>query len=362
LQDFWGQSTNASILGWDISDPASWDDKTTPGVAWIELDGLNYLKSVNLTGAGVTGGLNLSGCAELNEIAVNDNMLTSIDVSNTPNLTRLFAAGNQIVTFDAEDAVELSVIDLSDNPNAPRSDIRSTLEMGCLVYTDNSAKMSLIWNSAGDELLVKSVGGGYVTGMTVEEGDGYYWLFIYPQPGYEFAGFESHDGISINSELETEHTYYGEKTTNGQSMSVTAVFQLAKNGEFYGIGTEDVPYLIYTAADLAKMSELVRIGDTKYNDEYAPKHYKLMNDIDLSDYGIDYRDGKGWVPIGASKTNSTSPFYGTFDGGGHTISGLYINDPTLDHAGLFGILNGVAAVRNLAVVDVDITAGVSSAV
>ena len=45
--------------------------------------------------------------------------------------------------------------------------------------------------------------------------------------------------------------------------------------------------------------------------------------------------GKGWTPIGTSFDNS---YKGTFDGGGHTITGLAVttND---EFAGLFGWLN-----------------------
>jgi hypothetical protein len=219
--------SNAVILGWDANDPASWDDRASPGVVWTELDGLFYLQSVNLTGTGVAGPLNLAGCAALEEIAVSGNTLTSMDVSNTPNLTRLYASGNQISSFSAESAPELSLIDLSGNPNAPRSAVQDALEAGCLVYTENSAKMSLIWNAEDDELVVRSTGGGHITGVAgiTAEGSAYYWLFVHPEQGYEFVRFENHSGINTTSELESANTFYGIKTINGKNMTVTAVFK-----------------------------------------------------------------------------------------------------------------------------------------
>jgi len=69
-------------------------------------------------------------------------------------------------------------------------------------------------------------------------------------------------------------------------------------------------------------------------------YYKLTADIDLSSYG-------NWTPIG----NYTTPFTGTFDGNGHTISGLTISSPYLQ--GLFGNILG-GTVKNLDLTNVNI--------
>ena len=73
----------------------------------------------------------------------------------------------------------------------------------------------------------------------------------------------------------------------------------------------------------------------------------LTADIDLT--------GKGWTPIGTDYDNS---YTGTFDGGGHTITGLTVttND---EYAGLFGYLgnfnNGAATVKNVVMDGIQIT-------
>lgn len=72
---------------------------------------------------------------------------------------------------------------------------------------------------------------------------------------------------------------------------------------------------------------------------------KLIRDIDLG--GIDDQ-GKGveeniFTPIG----NSNCKYYGIFDGGGHQISGLYINSLT-SYMGLFGVISS-ATIKNLTV-------------
>ncbi len=73
---------------------------------------------------------------------------------------------------------------------------------------------------------------------------------------------------------------------------------------------------------------------------------------------------KGWIPILTSVVYSdprygdTTIYYGftgTFDGLGHTISNLTIDDATKDNVGLFGQTDG-ATVKNVGLVNVDITA------
>lgn len=92
-----------------------------------------------------------------------------------------------------------------------------------------------------------------------------------------------------------------------------------------GDGTEDNPYQIQTVDQLKAVA----------NDLDA--HYILVADIDL---GGD--EGNQWTPIGSSYPS----FTGTFDGGGHTISGLYI-DGSSSYRGLFGYVGSGGTVKNL---------------
>ena len=82
-------------------------------------------------------------------------------------------------------------------------------------------------------------------------------------------------------------------------------------------------------------------------------YYVLANDIDLTSYlsegGLGYNDGKGWLPIGAySDAVYDIPFTGTFDGNGHTISGFYINNNQLFVGGFFGRNSGT--IKNMKLV------------
>ena len=95
-------------------------------------------------------------------------------------------------------------------------------------------------------------------------------------------------------------------------------------------------YTVYNADGLLNVAELVNGGKTDIN-------ITLDKNIDLT--------GKGWTPIGTSFDNS---YKGTFDGGGHTITGLAVttND---QFVGLFGYLNRAGTVKNVVMEGVLIT-------
>ena len=88
---------------------------------------------------------------------------------------------------------------------------------------------------------------------------------------------------------------------------------------------------IANGGQLAKLAAVVNGGA-----DYSAVTINLTADIVLSAHY--------WVPIGTA----THPFNGTFNGGSHTVSGLNINDGSLDNTGLFGYASG-ATVSNLTV-------------
>lgn len=64
----------------------------------------------------------------------------------------------------------------------------------------------------------------------------------------------------------------------------------------------------------------------------------LLADIDLADYD--------WRPMGGGVLSKA--YKGNFDGRGHTISGIYVNNPTYSHQGFFGFV-AEAVISNLTV-------------
>ena len=103
----------------------------------------------------------------------------------------------------------------------------------------------------------------------------------------------------------------------------------------------DGSYTVTSADGLMNIAELVNGGKSDIN-------ITLDTDIDLT--------GKDWTPIGTNYDNS---YKGTFDGGGHTITGLTVT--TYDkYAGLFGWLNSAGTVKNVVMEGVQITNNHSS--
>jgi len=114
-----------------------------------------------------------------------------------------------------------------------------------------------------------------------------------------------------------------------------------------GDGSEDDPYGIATPEQLAQLATLVNENNADYNSKY----YRLDADINLSDYGENFNDGKGWIPIGH---NYYCSFKGHIDGNNKTISNLYVNNNEYDCTGLFGFINGSTA-KNVEMKNVNVT-------
>lgn len=115
-----------------------------------------------------------------------------------------------------------------------------------------------------------------------------------------------------------------------------------------GSGTAADPYTIATVEQLEAFRDSVNAGTN-----YQGKVIELTADVTLP--------SDSWTPIGPSTRKSSglatgsTPFAGTFNGEGHTISGLTISSTlSADYAlGLFGALDG-ATVENLTLTDVAI--------
>ena len=118
-----------------------------------------------------------------------------------------------------------------------------------------------------------------------------------------------------------------------------------------GNGTENDPYVITSPGELLELATYVNQNNASYNN----KHYKLANDIDLSAYGENYNGGAGWILIGKYTTGSNDPaFKGVFDGDDYIISNLFINNKTVRHVGLFGlVINGT--IKNVSLENVNVT-------
>ncbi len=110
-----------------------------------------------------------------------------------------------------------------------------------------------------------------------------------------------------------------------------------------GSGTELDPYLISNLGELRWVSETSSSWSS---------WFLQTADIDVSESAT-WNGGEGWSPIGWSLQ-----FGGRYDGGGHTVSNLYINRPTHGSTGLFGSTNG-ASIKKLGVLNASVVGDIN---
>ncbi|MGF7184916.1 hypothetical protein GGQ84_001001 [Desulfitispora alkaliphila] len=113
-----------------------------------------------------------------------------------------------------------------------------------------------------------------------------------------------------------------------------------------GTGTAEEPFLIATAEHLNNLRKYL-------GSEHRNKYFKQIANINL---GISpWNEGKGWEPIGDYELENN--FFGKYDGNNFKIEGLYINRPDTTAVGLFGRLHSQGVVKNLKLIEVNITGG-----
>lgn len=132
--------------------------------------------------------------------------------------------------------------------------------------------------------------------------------------------------------------------------------------EFAGAGTEEDPYKISSAAELAGLSWLLtRVSVDSYN-AYCDKFYELTADIDIGAHIWD-PIGSWGVKLAIHETQTDYRFKGAFEGNGHTISNLVLTGTIAakgEGLGLFRATGGWAPIQNFditAYVDVTMTVG-----
>ncbi len=118
-----------------------------------------------------------------------------------------------------------------------------------------------------------------------------------------------------------------------------------------GNGTESAPYQIGKASELYWFADYVKNTDNAAN-AVLTADIVVNEDVLAADGSvINETNGRlvAWKTIGTA----TKPYTGTFDGGGHTVSGLYYGAVAEgnDYKGLFGYIGISGSVLNVGVVD-----------
>lgn len=91
------------------------------------------------------------------------------------------------------------------------------------------------------------------------------------------------------------------------------------------------------------------------NPLYWNAHYQQTTNINASPT-VNWNQNSGWWPIGYYGDGgdpSNNPFTGSYDGQGYVIDGLFVGDPLLHGAGLFGFISG-ASITNLGLTNVQV--------
>lgn len=154
----------------------------------------------------------------------------------------------------------------------------------------------------------------------------------------------------------TNTNYADSYTPNANSNGVTVTLHSAPAAQnFYQDSSNENLWHIANLAGLKAFRDSVNSGTT-----YAGKTVQLDESIVM--------DNESWTPIGAATGvdgeghptfTNTNVFEGIFDGNSKTISNLYINDSTLDGAGLFGKTGYGSTIKDLTLNSPSITARIA---
>ncbi|MDD4495186.1 MAG: InlB B-repeat-containing protein, partial [Eubacteriales bacterium] len=183
---------------------------------------------------------------------------------------------------------------------------------------------------------------------------------------FEDDTFSAADGTGITApdgkqfkEWNTSPDGEGERYAPGDTVTMPAAnLTLYAIWEDFQDGTKAHPFLINDYYDLYAIKDGLNL------------HYRQTADITLPDpylasYEFEYLPNYcNWIPIGYDLDPDTSsykstPFTGTYDGGGYTISNLIIDTNAFQYAGLFGYVAADAELENINLADVEITSSYS---
>jgi hypothetical protein len=169
-------------------------------------------------------------------------------------------------------------------------------------------------------------------------------------PGEDTFTYEEKGSVDLVAQAEEGYQFVNWTGNVTTIASVNAaITTITVNGDYY-----------ITANFAPEISENLEIWDwydlNAIRDNLGGS-YILMNDLDSTTAGYEElvsptaKGGAGWQPIGAF--NAT--FTGTFDGQGYKIHDLFINRPYEDDVGLFGYVSEGGVIKNLGVVNTDVT-------
>ena len=151
------------------------------------------------------------------------------------------------------------------------------------------------------------------------------------------TGMKAGDTVGINANISGFTGTIEVANSDLEAKIVDGKIVLAEKS-LTGEGTEANPYLIGSLDDLKLFRDKVNTYTQDGSNQFKGKYVKLTADIDLA--------GINWTPIGTNSVGDHMAFLGTFDGDGHTISNLNVQQAG-NGLGLFARTAGNAEIKNL---------------
>lgn len=148
------------------------------------------------------------------------------------------------------------------------------------------------------------------------------------------------------------------KYNPGAYPTPTGVAATPADSPFAGAGTFDNPWKISSKADLLALADLTNHG-WSFKDQYILQTADIPLNAPMEQWGEEMPEL--WTPIGKyfSISNRAFRFHGSYDGGLHTVSNMYMEDNVDNYTGLFGVIGDGAHISNLGVTDAYISNGAS---
>jgi hypothetical protein len=217
------------------------------------------------------------------------------------------------------------------NVTAPEVSTNSISGLSCRSATSGGN----ITSDGGEPVTARGVVWGTVTNPTLSLNE-----------GFTSNGEGTGSSVSELTGLASSTTYYVRAyaiNSAGISYGTEWEFTTLSSGVFAGgEGTSDNPFQVETPEHLNDVRNYLGAGN-------ADVHFLQISDIDL---GVSpWNEYPGWAPIG----DFNNRFFGKYDGGGHTIQGLYTETgPYFNYMGLFGMLDN-SKLSNIIITDANVT-------
>ena len=212
-------------------------------------------------------------------------------------------------------------------------------------------------NTPASDMFLLTLGNGITaSGETVVHGTDTYGVagttFTLSIADNVSAGYEV--VYSVNGTPIAGNTFTMPEEDSNVSAAITAI-------PWAGSGTEADPWQIQYPSQLDLLAKMVNGTDGYTANDFNGQFFKLANDITYA-HTTDWDDANStennYTPIGIVVNNIVNPFYGTFDGCGHVISGIRIFSSN-NRTGLFGRIREGGTVKNLTLTDARISSSKS---